>query len=1210
MADADDPEPGRIRVRRDFARELTLLRERAGLTVRQVAARVGVQGAHSTIGDWFAGRGLPSTTSRELLVQVLEACGDEARTGEWLAAWQRVRQAPGPRRAEPEPYRGLAAFRCEDAEWFFGRADLTARLVARVAELRDRGGGLLVVVGPSGAGKSSLLGAGLLAAAGAGTIRTPGVRPMDTLHGLTGPLIVFDQFEELFTLCQDEDERRRFVGALCERASGAVVVLGLRADFYTQALGHPELVAAISENQIAIGPMDETGLRAAITEPARKAGLDLEPGLVDLILRDLGPGAGVLPLLSHALYATWRHCRGRTLTIDGYQAVGGIAGAVAVSADAAYHELAPPQRESARRLLLHLVHLSPDTADTRRRVPRAGLPAGAADVLGRFVAHRLVTADDGTVEISHEALLTAWPLLRSWLNDDRTGLLVGRRLADDAEAWHAEGRDAAALYRGVRLAAAREWSAKARPYNRPGPLAVEFLDESTALERRQATAERRSARRLRRLTAGLVALLLLACGSGVAALRAAASANEQRDIALSRRVAQEAAAIRASDPALAARLSLAAYTVAPTSEARGGLLGAFGGPFAIRLTGHTDYVHDVEYAPGGTVLASAGDDHTVRLWDLREPHRPRPKAVLTGHTDHVTVLAFSPDGRVLASGGLDGTIRLWDVATARPRSTSPNGGAVGGLAFTADGRFLVSADTTGLIRVRVPSTGAATATLSGHTGAVTSLAVHGHLLASTGADGTTRLWDLTVPGPVATLNGHTGAVRAAAFSPDGRRLVTAGEDGLARLWDLSGHPRPHAVLTGHTGVVHRVAYAPDGATVATAGADNTARVWSTSDGRELTEFTSRAGAAIDTSTISDVAFSPDGRTLATASYDHLLRLWDVPGSALPSGGRSRPVWASPDGRTAITGDGRHVRRWDVHDPHHPVGRVLAPTEGLVQLSADGSMMVTAGPGGTVRLWELTGPVPRLTAIMGGGTLPPDSAEFSADRRLLAVVVTADRSIRLWDVGDPARPRPLASLTGHTGVVNAIDFHPALPLLASFGYDRTARLWDLTDPARPVMAAVLTGHGNAVYNGAFSPDGTTLATTSQDTTARLWDVTDPRRPAALATLRGHGGFVDSVAFSGDGRLLATGGGEPAVHLWDLTDRRNPGRWAVLAAGEGPVVGLLFAGRSLAGGGADRPTLLWPVDLAAAATSVCTRAFPALTPDQWAEYFPGLDPVTGC
>lgn len=395
----------RIRTRQDFAGALTALREEAGLTVRQVAGKVGVQGAHTTIGDWCSGRALPSTSSQPLLIKVLSVCGvTDEQVEHWLRAWRRVRRGPGRRPSGPEPYRGLATFQPEDTDWFFGREELTTRLIDRLGTLDAAGGGVQVVIGASGAGKSSLLRAGMIAALRTGclpgssswrvVVFTPGSHPMRQLSHECGPavqdvvessraagrdpiplraetlatgrlVLVVDQFEEVFTACDDEDERQRFIDAICAMATaptGAIVVLGLRADFYAHALRYQPLVAA-AQAQLLVGPMSEPELRRAITEPAARAGLTLESGLVEILLHDLTPTAqrtpegaaheaGALPLLSHALLATWETAKGHPLGVEHYRGTGGIRGAVAKTAEKAYAALSSDHQEVARRLFL------------------------------------------------------------------------------------------------------------------------------------------------------------------------------------------------------------------------------------------------------------------------------------------------------------------------------------------------------------------------------------------------------------------------------------------------------------------------------------------------------------------------------------------------------------------------------------------------------------------------------------------------------------------------------------------------------------------------------------------------------------------------------------------------------------------------------------------------------------------------------------------
>jgi transcriptional regulator with XRE-family HTH domain len=315
----DAADPASIATQPDFGRELTRARQRAGLTVREVARAANIPA--STAGDYFAGRHLPPPSQPGLLPRILAACGetDPARLRDWAAALTRVRRVPGRRPAAAAPYRGLASFQPKDAAWFFGREDLTARLV-ELASGRPDGhapGVPLTVVGPSGSGKSSLLRAGLIPAVSdrAGSrlvLFTPGAAPLaelarqlaglattgsgtpagpeavetslrDDPAGAAGfigpaerPVIIVDQFEEVFTAGLDEAALRTFISAVCGLGGPAVVVLALRADFYAHALRYPELARALQERQVVVGPMTRddgpAGHRRAC--PAGPAGSD------------------------------------------------------------------------------------------------------------------------------------------------------------------------------------------------------------------------------------------------------------------------------------------------------------------------------------------------------------------------------------------------------------------------------------------------------------------------------------------------------------------------------------------------------------------------------------------------------------------------------------------------------------------------------------------------------------------------------------------------------------------------------------------------------------------------------------------------------------------------------------------------------------------------------------------------------------------------
>src|SRR5215207_7025779 len=385
-----------------------------------------------------------------------------------IGAAERVRALTGPGVRAPwsvidSPYRGLLAFEADDRALFFGREGIVAELIGRVAP-----GRLLAVVGASGGGKSSVLRAGLLAAARAGEVAgiddavllTPGAEPRLDTPNEPNRLVVVDQFEELFTVCADADLREQFIDALLRLR--CAVAIGMRADLYGRLSGHAELARAIAANQLLLAAMTSDELARAVTEPARLAGLKLEPGLVELVLRDVAAEPDALPLLSHALRATWDRRDGRTLTVEGYRETGGVASAIGRTADALVDALPDEQRRLVRSVLVRMTELGEGSEDSRRRVAVDELvPEGAAAgsveaLLHRLAEERLVTLDDGSAEVAHEALIREWPQLRRWLDEDRAGIRAHQQLGDAARMWDAGGREASDLYRGARLAAALE----------------------------------------------------------------------------------------------------------------------------------------------------------------------------------------------------------------------------------------------------------------------------------------------------------------------------------------------------------------------------------------------------------------------------------------------------------------------------------------------------------------------------------------------------------------------------------------------------------------------------------------------------------------------------------------------------------------------------------------------------------------------------------
>jgi WD40 repeat protein len=1055
------------------------------------------------------------------------------------------------------------------------------------------------------------------------------------------PAIIVDQLEEIFTAGADEEGRRQFVAALSALSGHTLVVLGLRADFYGHALGYPDLARALQERQIVIGPMSAGQLRRAIVEPALKAGRGIEDGLVEVLLADMrphgapGPGgheAGALPLLSHALLATWTRSRGGRLTVADYQASGGIRDAIARTAEHAYATLGTGEQELARRLFLRLVHVGDDGREARARLPLSDLPgdaSAAAAVLERFVANRLVTKDQDAAEITHEALLGAWPRLRGWIDADREDIRARRFIEVAAQAWVRAGRETAALLRGGQLALAAGWAGSASHREALSQDARNFVDAGLAEERAQQAAQRRRTRRLRQLIAVLTVLVLLTVGLAGYAFRQRQAATTARDEAQSRTVAVEADQVRADDPGLAGQLSVAAYGISHTQQARASLLESSGAPAAARMQDSAAAVESVALAPARRLLAVAAADGTLKVWNLAVPRHPALISTIErlGAAHPLYAAAFSPDGRVLAAAGQDRKVRLWNVAS--PRHPAPLGSPLTGPANT-----------------------------------VYSLAFSpgGKLLAAGSADDTVRLWDVRGPGhavPVGgPLTGAAGYVQAVAFSPDGKLLAAGSADNTVRLWNVNHPARPRPVgkpLTGPAGVVDSVAFSPGGQELAAGSYDRKVWRWDITDPARPVPVKALRGA---TDWVMAVAYSPGGQVLAAAGSDDQVRLWDTATGA-PLGVLPQPqpvtalTWDGPDRLVAGDADG-YARAWLVPPPclatgsqvssiafspggaalavggtglqlWNPATRTLAasaPVPGAipgdvvnaVAFSPDGNLIATGYSDGRIQLWRRG---PALVPLGAPRKASTDGfVEFVAFRGDGKVLASGgdDGTVRLWNIARPAKPRLLSTILDAPTYVFSVAFRPGGRVLAAASADDKVRLWNVASPGTPArLGKALTGPASTAYSVAFSPDGRVLAVGSADKDVRLWDVTGPARPHRIGpVLTGPSGYVYSVAFSPGGKILAAGNTDGSVWLWNLARPAHPAPIATLTGPSGHVYSVAFGpgGHTVAAADSSGLVWLWDTGASAAARAVCATAGQPLTRAEWRAYVPGARYAPPC
>ena len=1167
------------------------------------------------------------------------------------------------------PFKGLASFDRSDAEYFCGRERIVSDLVARLAEST-----LVGIVGPSGIGKSSLLRAGLLSALSRGALPgsaswrqllvRPGERPCAELARALGGeeldvalaglkpgdrlMVAVDQLEELFTVCEREDERVAFLdqlaSAACDPERRLLIVVALRADFYGRCATYTRFAELLSSRHVLVGPMRREELAQAIELPATRAGLVVERALVENLVDDVSGEPGGLPLLSTMLLELWRMRDGRVLSVESYAASGGVRGAVARLAEDAYGRLDEPQRRVARGLLLRLAH-GEEGALVRRRLPLAELERidGAEPVLAALTDARLLTVSDGEVEISHEALLQEWPRYRAWLEEDRVGRRLHVHLTESSREWDAGGRDSGDLYRGTRLAAALDWSAQ-------------HSDELSPVEREFVGASRsaagRAARRLRGVLAGVAVLLVISLIAGVIALVQKQHATTEARVALAHQLGAQAVIEPQID--LAMLLAREAVNLDRSQQTESTLLTTLlrspaaiaslelpigAGPISMTLS-----------PDGRTLLVFGGNNGTLYVFDpatLRQQHAPIPG--FNGDLEPV----YSPDGSLLLiPDGADTAINVLDAHTFRRVARLPYDrrwlhsldadNATESLFMSPDGRTvyyayavtslsgqpgpgyldrwslpsgrLISSNrvsTRGLVAIRLIDNGARLVVL-GDTAAQT---LDARTLAPL------RKVAVKLPARLGVVGEASCCLESvAAISPDGTSAAVGPPDGTILFIDLSTGAI-HAAAGGHTANVQSMRYSPNGRMLLSTADDNNVVVWDPRSAHQLETLVGHAGRPTDS------AFSADGRTLYTSSLDGTVLEWDLGslrrfGRPFTTGVYAPPVVApltpplaiSPDGSrfAALTAAGA-VGIFSVHtlQPQASLTIPRAATITALAWSPVGSELAVGYDDNRLQLWDVNG-APHLVRTL---TMAPPirhvsgviySVAFSADGRLIAASdvgnnVTTEATngrIAIWRTRT-GTPITMAFKRG-TGA-NAVAFSPLGRVLAVALGDGRVLVLDSSNGTQLRTIHPLESDNGGTTSLAFAPNGT-LATGTYAGIIQLWHPSTGAsisHPVVVATAP-----VASIAFDPSGERFATAGGpEGGVKLWFTSSLQQDG--ATLDPEEGTAGNAQFTpdGRLLLAVNANGHGSLWPVSTPALAGHACAVAGRNLTHEEWSRFITG-------
>lgn len=1080
------------------------------------------------------------------------------------------------------PYKGLRAFQEVDTADFFGRAALIEQLLNRMSEDGDSAR-FLVVVGPSGSGKSSVVNAGLIPALRKGALKSsptpfvaemlPGTHPLEELEaallrvsinplpGLLDQLredrrglvraakrilppdinvelfLIIDQFEEIFTLVEDEPTRTHFIDNLLSAVSdprGQVrIILALRADFYDRPLSYPRLAELIRSHTELVLPLTARDMEQAIIAPAERVGILLEEGLLTTILHDVSEQPGALPLLQYALTELFEHREGLTLTLAAYHNTGGVLGALGQRADAIFHQLDSKTQALACQVFLRLVTLGENTQDTRRRATLTELMAldnenGVEDVIDAFVEYRLFTLDRDplthtpTVEIAHEALIREWSRLREWLIVNRQDIRFQRSLAQWAAEWSMAG-DASFLASGARLAQIETWAAETNLLLTAGEKA--YLEVSLAehnrqkaIEQERQAHERRLEQRAHNIAHALITILTIAT-LGAFALTAlavnqsrAAQANEQRSEALY--LASAANVLlpgNISDDQTAALLAINSLRLQYSSQADNALTQALRSLHTVRYFPATQGIYSRAYfSPDQTMLAVNTSSYDIEIWDTANWTLMQ---TFKGHTGDVIDIAWSPDNQLIFSASRDATSRIWNVRTRT--QVGQIAGSYYRAHFSPDSRLIGT--------VSVP-------------------------------DWQPLLWDVDNNQPVTIPHiDDLELVHDIAFSPDGSaifvndfdndRMINLrsgtllrefpcalytlfSEDGKQMMcvdyagqkvdfWNTSTWEVTQAATSSSEKIA--LTFSPDGKLAVVGLSGGTIAIFDTASGEKLREWTAADGA------VYSAMFLPNGYQIVAGSQDGTARVWDIrTGTELRRFTGFETAWVQgifANERLALVNSFRGARLVDIDINHEP--RFFSGSSiWRATFSPDGSQILV-GDEGTTHLWDVASEgIVRSFSVAGAEANGVTEAVFSPDGHTILTGGYQEANVRLWDAatGELIRvfPAPAASWN--------VAFSPNGNYAAGSSNLGNIYLWNASTGATEM---VLQGNTSGGFI-RFSPDGSYLASVDSIGVVRLWAI--PTGELLREAETGH--TIQTINWSPDNQHIIVAGGQSFAEIWDI------------------------------------------------------------------------------